>query len=277
MFEIFQYDFMVRAFVSGLIIAVIAPLIGAFLVFRRYSYMADTLGHVSLLGVVVASLVGIPPLFGALGVSVLFSFGIEALRQNKKFFGESILSLFLSGSLALALVLASFQKGFSNQIMSFLFGSITTVSQEDIVTMAILGSIIFLSVSFFYKKFFLITLDEELSRAEGLPTRWYNFGMIFLSALTVAISLRIVGVLLIGALMVIPVMAAVQWGKSFLQTIFLGVIFSVVSTVAGLWVSFYFESPTGPMIVLFSLVFFLFSLVFSKKNGAKKLAKREKN
>jgi zinc transport system permease protein len=101
--------------------------------------------------------------------------------------------------------------------------------------------------------------------------------MIFLSALTVAISLRIVGVLLIGALMVIPVMAAVQWGKSFLQTIFLGVIFSVVSTVAGLWVSFYFESPTGPMIVLFSLVFFLFSLVFSKKNGAKKLAKREKN
>ncbi len=269
MFEILQYDFMVRALIAGLLIAVIAPTIGAFLVFRRYSYMADTLGHVSLLGVVLATLTGLPPIVGALSVSILFSFGIEILRQNKKFFGESILSLFLSGSLALALVLSSFQKGFSGQFMNFLFGSITTVQTSDIWIIGILGFVILFSILLLYQKFFLITLDEELAAAEGLHVLLYNFIMIFLSALAVALSLRIVGVLLIGALMVVPVMAAAQWGKSFVKTIFLSIIFSLLSTIFGLTTSFYFETPSGATIVLFTLLFFLLSLVFSHSKNKK--------
>lgn len=267
MFEIFQYDFMVRAFEAGLIVALIAPAIGAFLVFRRYSYMADTLGHVSLLGVVLGVLTGLPPLVGALVVSVLFSFGIDTLRQNKKLFGESVLSLFLSGSLALALVIASFLKGFSRDFNSFLFGSITTVTPEDIWVIGILGIVILASIAILYKKFFLITLDEELAAAEGLHVRLYNLIMIFLSALTVALSLRIVGVLLIGALMVVPVMAATQFGKSFLKTILFAMSISLLSTILGLFFSYYFNTPSGAMIVLFAIVFFMFSLVFSRKRA----------
>ncbi len=267
MFELFQYDFMIRAFEAGLIVACIAPAIGAFLVFRRYSYMADTLGHVSLLGVVLGILTGLPPVVGALLVSVLFSFGIDTLRQNKKLFGESVLSLFLSGSLALALVVASFLKGFSRDFNSFLFGSITTVTAQDIWVIGILGMVILFAVGLLYKKFFLITLDEELAAAEGLKVRLYNLIMIFLSSLTVALSLRIVGVLLIGALMVIPVMAATQLGKSFLRTIIFSILISIVSTVLGLFFSYSFNTPSGAMIVLFSIVFFLLSLIFSKKRG----------
>jgi len=268
MIEIFQYDFMVRAFLAGLIIAIIAPTIGAFLVFRRYSYMADTLGHVSLLGVVLAVLAKVPPLFGAVGVSLLFPIGIDTLRQNKKLLGESILSLFLSGSLALALVLASFQKGFSGDFMSLLFGSITTVTASDIWVIGILGVIMVAVIWILFQKFFLITLDEELALAEGLPVRLYNLIMIFLSALTVALSLRIVGVLLIGALMVVPVMAATQWSKSFSKTIVLAILFSLLSTIAGLFISFYFETPSGAMIVLLCIGFFLFSLIFGQKKTA---------
>jgi zinc transport system permease protein len=267
MFEIFQYSFMIRAFEAGLIVAVIAPAIGAFLVFRRYSYMADTLGHVSLLGVVLGVLTGLPPLVGALVVSVLFSFGIDTLRQNKNLFGESVLSLFLSGSLALALVIASFLKGFARDFNSFLFGSITTVTPEDIWVIGILGTLIVASIALLYKKFFLITLDEELAAAEGLNVRLYNLVMIFLSALTVALALRIVGVLLIGALMVVPVMTATQLGKSFLKTIFWAIGVSLLSTILGLVFSYYLNTPSGAMIVLFTIVFFLFSLAFSGKRG----------
>ncbi|OGH66580.1 MAG: hypothetical protein A3B90_00915 [Candidatus Magasanikbacteria bacterium RIFCSPHIGHO2_02_FULL_41_13] len=267
MLEIFQYDFMIRAFQAGLIVACIAPAIGAFLVFRRYSYMADTLGHVSLLGVVFGVLAGLPPLLGALVVSVIFSFGIDTLRQNKKLFAESVLSLFLSGSLALALVIASFLKGFARDFNSFLFGSITTVTSEDIWVIGILGFLILSSITLLYKKFFLITLDEELAAAEGLKVRMYNLIMIFLSALTVALSLRIVGVLLIGALMVVPVMAATQIGKSFFKTIVWAIFISLLSTLFGLVFSYYLNTPSGAMIVLFTIVFFLFSLLFSRKRA----------
>ena len=128
MLEIFQYDFMIRAFVAGVTIALLAPMIGMFLVVRRYSYLADTLAHVSLVGVALGVLTGINPIITAMGVAIAASLGIENLRENKRLFGESILALFLSGSLALAVVLMSLSKGFQGDLFSYLFGSITTVS-----------------------------------------------------------------------------------------------------------------------------------------------------
>jgi zinc transport system permease protein len=265
--SLFQYDFMIRALVAGFVISLIAPAIGSFLVFRRYSYLADTLGHVSLLGVVLGVLFGVSPIIGALVTSLIFSFGIDSLRQSKKYFSESILSLFMSGSLALALILSSFLKGFSRDFMSFLFGSITTVTSLEIWIISFLGLFLLLSIVFLYRKFFLITLDEDLAEAEGLNIRLYNFILIFLSALTVSISLRIVGVLLIGALMVIPVMTALRFGFGFLKTILLSIFFSCIATLLGLFLSVAFATPSGPMIVVVSLVFFLFSLLaFLKEN-----------
>src|SRR5438552_2214401 len=143
MFDFLQYGFMVRGLEVGIIIGAIAPLIGIFLVLRRYSLIADTLSHVSLAGVAVGLLLQINPLVTAIIAAVVSSVAIERLRLSKKVYGESALSIFLSGSLALAIVLISLAHGFSVDLFNYLFGSIVTVKQADVYTIAVLGVIIF--------------------------------------------------------------------------------------------------------------------------------------
>lgn len=265
MLEIFQFDFMVRAFAAGIIVSLLAPFIGMFLVVRRYSYLADTLAHVSLVGVAGGILTGVNPVLGALFISTLSAVGIEYLRGAKKIFGESVLAIFLSGSLAIALVLMSLKKGFQVDLMSYLFGSITTVTTSEIQLLGIfaLFGLCFLFV--FYKKIFLLVLDEELAQAEGMKVKVFNLFLIFLSAITISFSLRIVGGLLIGALMVVPVVTALQFKKSFFHTTLLSIVFSFLSVIGGLFLSFYFDVVSGGAIVVVALVFFLLSLFFSKK------------
>lgn len=261
MFEIFQYDFMIRAFLGGLIIAMIAPLIGSFLVVRGYSLMADTLAHVSLAGVAVGLLTKTYPVVTAMGASILAVILMELLRQKKQVTGESLLALFLSGSLAIAVVIVSIAKGFNVNFFGYLFGNITTVSQNDLILMGSLGLLIFLIIILFFKEFYLAAFDEELAQASGLPVRKLNLIQMFLAAIMVSLSIRVVGVLLIGALMVIPVLTSMALGKSFRQTMFFAVIFSIVSVLVGLTFSYYFDLASGGTIVLVALtMFFLVSL-----------------
>lgn len=265
MLEIFQYDFMIRAFVAGITVALIAPMIGLFLVVRRYSYMADTLAHVSLVGVALGVLAGVNPILPAIGVATLASLGIERLRENKRLFGESILALFLSGSLALAVVLMSLSKGFQGDILSYLFGSITTVSFFDTVLILALAAVVIVFIFFFYRQLFLVTFHEELAYAEGLNTKAFNTFLIIAGAVIVSLSMRIVGTLLIGALMVIPVVTALQLRQSFQKTFWYSICFSLLSTIIGLFLSFYLNLSSGGTIVLVALFFFLISLFGSRK------------
>ena len=265
MFEIFQYDFMVRAFEAGIAIAVVAPLIGMFLVVRRYSLMADTLAHVSFAGVATGLFLNLNPIFTAIGMSVAAAFGIEALRNSRRIFGESVLALFLSGSLAIAVIIISLSDGFNANLFGYLFGSITTVSVQDLWVIVALAVIVFLDVVFLYKELFFTSFDSELAAASGLPVRAINLTMIILAAVAVAISIRIVGVLLIGALMVIPVISAMQYGRGFRFTLILSVIFSLISVIVGLFASFYLDLASGGAIVLVALIIFLLSLALGRK------------
>lgn len=265
MLEIFQYDFMIRAFIAGCTVAMIAPMVGLFLVVRRYSYMADTLAHVSLVGVALGVLAGVNPILPAIGVATLASLGIERLRENKKLFGESILALFLSGSLALAVVLMSLSRGFQGDLLSFLFGSITTVSFFDVVLILGLAVAVAVFIFFFFRQLFLTTFHEELAFAEGLNTKVFNTFLIIAGAIIVSLSMRIVGTLLIGALMVIPVVTALQLRQSFQKTFFLSIVFSLLSTIIGLFLSFYINLSSGATIVLVALAFFLLSLLWKQK------------
>ena len=264
MLEIFQFDFMIRAFAAGITIAVIAPLIGSFLIVRRYSLMADTLAHVSLLGISVGLIAKVNSIGTAIIASVLGAIGIEKLRGGKKISGESALALFLSGSLAIATVVIGLAKGFSVNLFSFLFGSIATVSLTDLYLIIGLGIIVLATIILFYKELFLVSFDEDLAQANGVPAKALNFILVILAAITVSLSIRTIGVLLIGALTVIPVLAAFQYGRSFRQTIFLSVIFSLVSVISGLFLSFYFALPSGGIIVVVALVIFLLSLAVKK-------------
>ncbi|MEK7148523.1 MAG: metal ABC transporter permease [Patescibacteria group bacterium] len=256
---------MIRAFEAGIAIGIVAPLIGMFLVVRRYSLMADTLAHVSFAGVAIGLLLKINPIFSAIALSVVAAFGIESLRNSRRIYGESVLALFLSGSLAIAVIILSLAKGFNANLFSYLFGSISTVSTGDLLVIILLAVIVFFNVVFLYKELFFTSFDSELAEASGLPVRALNLMTVVLAAVAVAISIRIVGVLLIGALMVIPVISAMQYGRGFRFTLILSVIFSLVSVILGLFASYYLDLASGGAIVLVALIIFLLSLVFVKR------------
>lgn len=257
MFELFQYGFVIRGIEAGVIVAFIAPLIGTFLVLRRYSLIADTLSHISLAGVALGFLFGIHPIWTATGVSVSASLGIEYLRTSKRIYGESALALFTSGALAFATILLSLGKGFNSTVFNYLFGSIVTVTQVDVYTITILAVVIVAVLCTFFKELVFISFDEESARVSGIAVDRINRVLIVLSALTVALAIPIVGVLLISALIVIPVVAALQLKKSFIHTIIYAEIISVFSVLAGICTSFYFNLSTGGTIVLIMLAIFL--------------------
>ncbi|MDO8486226.1 MAG: metal ABC transporter permease [Candidatus Staskawiczbacteria bacterium] len=262
--DIFQYGFIVRGLEAGVIIAIIAPLIGIFLVLRRYSLIADTLSHVSLAGIALGLLLGINPVLTALGTTIVASLGIEKLRNSKKVYGESALAIFLSGSLALAIVLLSLAHGFNSNLFNYLFGSIVTVTINDVYTIAFLAVIVTGAIILFYKELVFISFDEDAAKVSGVPTKLINTILIILAAITVSLSIPIVGVLLIAALIVIPVVGALQLKKSFIKTILYAEIISLFSVVSGIFVSFYFNLSTGGTIVL--IMIFIFILIFATKN-----------
>ena len=261
MFEIFQFDFMIRAFVAGAVIALIAPMIGIFLVVRRYSLMADTLAHVSLAGVAVGLLIKMNPLVTGIITPVIAAFCIEKLRSARNISGESLLALFLSGSLAIAIVLLSIAKGFNTNLFSFLFGSISTVMPNDLYLIVGLGILVLVTILALYKELFAVSFDDELANASGISAPVFNLILTVLAAITVSLAMRIVGVLLIGALMVIPVIAAIQFGRGFRQTLLLSIAFSSLSVFLGLFLSFYLELASGGTIVVIALIIFLLSLL----------------
>lgn len=263
--NILQYGFVVRGLEAGIVVAIIAPLIGIFLVLRRYSLIADTLSHVSLAGISIGLLLGLNPMATALGSTVLASFGIERLRTSKKVYGESALALFMSGSLALAVVLLSLSNGLNANLFNYLFGSIVTVTTNDVLMISLLAVVVVITLFSFYKELVYVTFDEEAAKVSGIPTRFINMILIFLTALTVSLAMPIVGVLLIAALIVIPVVTSLQLKKSFIQTIIWAEIISIFSVILGIVISFYLNLSTGGTIVL--LMLSIFTIVFFFKRN----------
>lgn len=257
---------MVRAFAAGALIGIIAPLMGTFLVVRRFSRLADTLAHVSLAGVAIGLLTRTDPVISAVVVAVLTAIAVEKLRESNRMFGESALAIFLWSGMAVAVVIISLARGFNVGLFSFLFGSITTVSPGDVYLIGTLGVLIILMVAIFYKELFFVSSDEELARVSGVNARAFNLILMILAAITIALSMRIVGILLIGALMVIPVITAMHFSKSFKQTLLFSVLISLISVIAGLFLSYYFDLASGGTIVLISLTIFLAGLFINKKH-----------
>ncbi len=264
--DIFHYSFIVRGLEAGVIVALIAPPIGIFLVLRRYSLIADTLAHVSLAGIAIGLFFGINPVLAALGTATVASLGIERLRSSKKVYGESALALFLSGSLALAVVILSLAHGFNANLFNYLFGSIVTVTTNEVYIISLLAVVIVSILAFFYKELVYITFDEEAAKVSGVPTGLINSILIVLAAVTVSLAIPIVGVLLIAALIVIPVVTALQFRKSFFKTIIYAQIISLVSVVSGIFTSFFLNLSTGGTIVLIMLAIFIVIISVKQKS-----------
>lgn len=265
MIEMLSYDFMQRAFLAGIIIAILASISGTFVVLRRYSMITETLAHSALVGVAVGLVAGYNPLWMAVVLALVAAWLIEYLRSYFSLYSDAVLSILLSGSLAAAVVIVSLGGAFNNSLFSYLFGSILSVSTEDIYTIVIFGTVSLALLLLFSKELFFIAYDEEVAQTSGIKVKVLNFLLVSVVAIIIALSIRVVGSLLIGALMVIPTVAALQYRVGFLPTVLTSLSFAIASVILGMSLSFYFSLPSGATIVLCVITIFIASLVITKR------------
>ncbi len=265
MLEMFDYDFMQRAFLAGVIIAILASVSGTFVVLKRYSMMSETLAHSALVGVSVGLVAGYNPLWMAVVVAISSAWLIEYLRSSFSLYSDAILAILLSGSLALAVIIVSLGGAVNNSLFSYLFGSILSVSDADVITILTFGTISLALLLTFSKELYFIAYDEEVAKTSGIKVKLLNYLLVTVVAIIIALSIRVVGSLLIGALMVIPTVTALQYRVGFLQTMLISLLVSIVSVISGMTFSFYFSLPSGATIVMCVLTIFIISLVINKK------------
>ncbi|EGO65874.1 metal ABC transporter permease [Acetonema longum] len=261
MLEILEFDFMRRALIAGLLAGIICPVIGAFIVMRRQSLIGDGLGHIAFAGVVLGWLTGFYPVLTATAVTVAAGLGIEELRDRKPAFADMILAVFSYAGIGIAVLLSSMSKMSNVSLIGYLFGSIVTVSPEDVVTIGILATVVLVTVKVIYKELLFLTFDPEVAFVSGLPAKAVNLLFAALTAVTVSVSMRIVGILLVSALIVIPVAASLQISRSFRRTLINAVLISEVSVLVGLVTSFYLNAASGSTIVLTAVILFALSFL----------------
>ncbi|ANU19286.1 metal ABC transporter permease [Planococcus plakortidis] len=279
MFEaILSYEFLQNAFASGLIIGVIAPLLGVFIVVRRLSLIADALSHVTLAGIAgslylsqsVGALALLNPLYLGIASSVMGSMLIERLRSVYKHYEELAIPIILSAGIGFGAIFISLAEGFSSDLFGYLFGTVSAVSRQDLFIVAGIAVVVLAFIRIFFKELFVLSFDDEYARASGLPAKWIHFLFMIVTALVIAGSMRIVGILLVSSLMTIPVATAMRVAKSFKQTIWLSILFGEVSVLTGLVAAFYFDLAPGGTIVVTSIAILLVILAYRKISLPKK-------
>jgi zinc transport system permease protein len=254
--DFLQFGFMQRAFAAGAVMAVVCPLIGVFLVPRRLSLIADTLAHVALAGVALGLLVGASPVLGALVVTVAGALGMERLRSRGALQGDAALAVFLSGGFALAVVLISLARGFNADLFAILFGSILTISPADVWLILALGAVVVTTILLSYRRLFAITLNEDLARTSGVPVTALNLLLTVLTALTTVVAMRMVGVLLVSAMIVIPTLTGFALGRSFRRATAVAIVMALASVGIGLTAAYYLSLAAGGAVVLTALLLF---------------------
>ena len=264
MFEILSYEFMQRALIGGLLIGICTSLIGIFLVLKRLSLLGDSFAHASFGGVAIGFVLGLNPLLTALIFVTFISLGIDKLVNKVKIYGESAIALILSFGMAFALILIAMTNKLDYNIFSYLFGSLLTISYLDILITFLVLILILVFYYFNYKTLFYSTFNKDISIIRNKNTLLIDKVFIILSAITIVISIRAVGILLISALIVIPALIGLRLSKSFKTSIIISIIFSVLGIYLGIFLSYLFDLPTGALIVMSLLFLFFLSLIFKK-------------
>ncbi len=247
--EIFAYDFMRRAFLAGIMLAVIIPLIGFIVVLKRLSLIGDALSHSSLAGVAAGLLLGFNPVAGAVLVSMAAALGIEAVRRKLPAYSELSVALMLSAGVGAAGVLSGYVSN-PGAFNGFLFGSFSTIDNFELGLVAVTSLLVLCLFLLLYKELFSVAFDERLAKLSGVRVGLVNTLFTLLTAFTVSVAARTVGALVVSSLMVIPVACAMRVAKSYRSTLLWGVAFAICFTVAGLVFSFYMGSRPGATIAL---------------------------
>jgi len=270
--DILRYEFLQNAFLAGMMIGIIAPLLGVFIVVRRLSLIADALSHVTLAGIAVSlflskkfeTLATMNPLYMGMGFSVIGSLFIERLRAAYRHYQELAIPIILSAGIGIGVIFISLAKGFTTDIFNYLFGSVSTISRMDLWLVALIAVIVIAVISLFYKELFLLSFDEDHAKTSGIPVAVIHFAFIVLVALVIAAAMQIVGILLVSSLMTLPVAAAMKLAKSFKQTIILSIVFAEISVLSGLSFAYYLDLAPGGTIVIMAILFLLSSMLIRR-------------
>ena len=249
--EALSYGFVQKALIAGIAVALICSFMGTFLVLRRYSLFGDGIAHVAFGGVSVGLFLGVFPLWTAFIVSIFGGLGLQKLRQSTKISGDAAVAVVLVSGLAVGVILVSSSGGFSVDLFSFLFGSILLISNEDTIMILAISAGIIATLVVMQKQFLHLTFNEEQAKIAGLPVTLLNYAFVILASVTVVTSMRLVGILLISALIVIPNITAMMFGKGFKKTVGIAMSISVISVVSGILLSYYYNvAPSGTIVMI---------------------------
>ena len=260
MTELLHYPFMQRALIAALLVGVAAPAVGIYLVQRRQAIMGDGIGHVALTGVALGFLLNTNPVWMAVAVASLGAVAMELIRWYGRARGDLALAMLFYGGMAGGVMIINLAPNGSNaSLTTFLFGSVTTVSESDVLAIVCLSAFVLAGSLGLRRQLFAVCQDEEFARVTGLPVRVLNLLLAVTAAVTVTVAMRVVGLLLVSALMVIPVAAAQQVSRGFAGTLGLSMLFGVAVTLSGTSTSYYADVPPGASIVVLAIA--LFALV----------------
>ena len=251
--DMFSYSFMIKAFITGLLISLCASLIGVSLVLRKNSMIGDGLSHVGFGAFAVSTVLGVAPLEFSIPIVMLSSFLILKIGDNSKISGDSLIAIISASSLAIGTFVISLS-GVNTDINNYLFGSILSISDSELIISIILSIVVVLLYIFSYNKIFAITFDQKFAKSIGINTNFYNVIFASLCSIVVVLGMRIMGSLLISSLIIFPTISSMQIFKKFKSVVISSVVISIISFIIGLILSYLYETPTGSTIVIINLM-----------------------
>lgn len=262
--SLFGYQFFQYALIGGIISALATSWVGLFLILRREAMMGDGIAHTAFGGIALGLLLRVNPLVTALIVSIVAVLGISYMRKKGLAKSDAAIAVMLALGFSTGLIIISISGGFNIEIFSYLFGSILTINQSDLIIVSLLGLATIFFFGFFYKELLSITFDEESAVITGIPVKVLSLGFNLLVAFTIALSIKIIGIILVAALMVLPGLAALQLNRSFKGTVLTTVCFSIVSVIVGILLSSIYNVATSGIIVFTAAGLFLISAVYNQ-------------
>lgn len=262
--EVFGYDFMQRALVAGLSVAVVASLLGVFNILRGMALVSDGLAHVSLAGVALGLAFGLYPVWMGLLAAICGGLSVQILRERQLAKSDTAIGIIFSAGLAVGIALISLGRRLNVNAGNYLFGSVLAVTRTDLVTVAVAGAVVLAALLLFYKEMLYLAFNEQAARVSGLPVNALNTGFMILTATAVVLVVRVVGVLLASALMIVPAAASLQVARSFRGALLLSVALGMVCVVLGLYASFVVDIASGAAIALASTLVFVVMVAVSR-------------
>lgn len=263
-FEIISYPFMMRALIVGVLVSLCASLLGVNLVLRRYSMIGDGLSHVGFGALAISAALNTAPLFITIPVVVVSAFLILRITENSKVKGDSLIAVISTSSLAIGVMILSLTPGMNTDLNNYLFGSILSTNNNDMIISIIISLMVLLLFVLYYNRIFSITFDENFSKATGINTNLYNMLIAVLTAVTIVLGMRLMGSMLISSLIIFPALTSMRIFKTFRAVTISSAIISVLCFVFGLFTSYILNAPTGASIVIVNAVTLLIFTLISK-------------